>query len=94
MKSETKEFTPLDAAKDLIREDVVFGKSMNEIKSSLSGRFCRYYCAHIGVFIGNKLQSLEKICVKEVGGKEIFEVFNLSDVYNLVKKEMSQPTLF
>jgi len=82
-------------AQELIREMVEDGRTLSEIASSYVGKVTKNYHASVGGWnddlgaISNK-----KIIVKTVEGKEVFELFSLREIYNSIKKQGNQLTLF
>ena len=84
--------TPFELAKYLIKTEVERGDSIEDIMSSQHGMGGPGYHMSIG---GGVLRiKNDKILVNEAHGKIINKIFSLREIYNIVKKELNQPTLF
>lgn len=86
--------TPIEVAKELIKEKVQGGESLFEIQSSYMGRVTSKWWAAIGGWHNNQIVPSDKIVVLSIGGQEMFEIFDLKNIFNSVRKELNQLSLF
>lgn len=75
----------IDVAKKLIRHEVERGDDIGYLRRGQQGCSGGYWAAHI---------KGDKIFVTRIKKKEINEIFPLSKIFNMIKRESVQPTLF
>ena len=103
MNKDCDKMTPLELAKALIYNDIVNGATIQQIKAGQQGSYGHGYNVQVGGWIWNednkgqktsdKRIPTDKIVVREANGKLINKIFSLKEIYNLIKKELEQPTL-
>jgi len=82
--------SPRDLAKDLIRVYVLRGDTLHSLQAGQQGASCSEYSAHIGGY-GIKP---DRIVVSRFQGQEMKELYSLKELYNEIKNERLQLTLF
>ena len=82
--------TPRELAKHLIKSYVLRGDSLHSLQAGQQGSSCSEYSACIGGY-GIKP---DKIVVSRFEGKEMKELYSLKELYNEIKNERLQLTLF
>jgi len=85
--------TPLELAKDLIRIDVLRKETIQQIRSGQQGSGGPGYYMSVGGCMNDKKIPTDKIIVIEAQGKEVNKIFSLREIYNLIEKELNQPSL-
>lgn len=78
--------TPREAAINFIKPYVDRGDTIEDLKSSRMGHMEKGLWVEIGGYVNHKNIGSNKILVKELNGKIINEVFNLTELYNEIKK--------
>ena len=100
-----KLISPFEVAKDLIRTEVVlYNYTIKQISASQHGSFGGGNDAQVGGWMwtednkgqktSDKIVGTNKILVRRAGGKLVNKIFSLTEVYNALKNEIDQPTLF
>ena len=101
----TKLISPFEVAKDLIRTEVVdYGYTIKQIMAGQQGSYRGGNDAQVGGWMwtednkgqktSDKRVGTNKILVRKAGGKLVNKIFSLTEVYNVLKKEINQSTLF
>ncbi|MFZ2881571.1 MAG: hypothetical protein WA019_00705, partial [Candidatus Moraniibacteriota bacterium] len=84
--------TPIDAAKDLIREYVLRGDTIGQMRSGGLGVSGGGNSASIGGYLNGKKISNENIIVEKLNGKVVNEVFPLKRIFEEIKNEKQPKT--
>lgn len=84
--------TAKDAAKDLIRDYVLRGDSLESLKSGQGGSFNGRYNAQIGGYQDGINIGANKIQVSKLNGKDVSEVFSLKKLFDEVSTEKKPKT--
>ena len=84
--------TSREAAKDFIKNDVVYGVSIERIRAGMGGCHCNEYAVSIGGYVGGKRIATDKIVVFKLNGTELKppEIFNLKELYDEIKQVEKQ----
>lgn len=91
---DTEKMTPLELAKWHIQRKVEWGEEIRDIMAGQSYSGGPKYGVGIGGWIKGQRIKTDKILVSQANGKNINQIFSLREIYNLIKKEQEQPTLF
>ena len=76
---------PIEIAKKLIRHEVERGDDCKDIQNGQGGRGSSDWSARV---------IRDRIWVEHIGRKKINQSFPLKTIYQLIKRESVQPTLF
>jgi len=88
--------TAREAAKDLIRYEVLRGDTIKQLADGSQGSYSDNYHANIGGYIWNNFQKENQISkkvgryqigVERVGNTECMEIFSLQEIYNEILYE-------
>ncbi len=79
--------TPRQAAIKLIEHYVLRGDNLHSLRSGQLFCSCEEFRAGISGFLSGKKYGSDKIVVSRINGKECEEVFDLADIFNLIKNE-------
>lgn len=84
-----KQFTPLEAAKDLIRHNVLRGDALRQLRLSYMGSFNSDYHAQIGGYADGKKVGQDKIIVEKTGNKKLNppQIFSLNKIFIEIMSE-------
>jgi len=98
-----RELTPRTAAKDLIRESVQQGHSLDSVRTAKLERYSTLYSAGIGrsivAYEGNRIVVTRAVSEDEIGVSSVYmrrceQVFPLPELYAEVRQECEEALLW